>query len=127
MKITFGRIFEQSLVGDTKSFEELRPFIEWVQQAVDNTARALTSALTFEDNIDSQYSQQSFRGTALTQSVEFRLKKIPKCVLLAQQAPISPAAQSFTWQQLTNGNTQVNIVFNSAPTTGVTVTLLAIF
>ena len=77
MKITFGRIFEQSLVGDTKSFEELRPFIEWVQQAVDNTARALTSALTFEDNIDSQYSTQTFRGNAVSQSVEFKLKKNP--------------------------------------------------
>ena len=127
MKITFGSIYEQSLVGDTKSFEELRPFIEWVQQAVDNTARALTSALTFEDNIDSQYSTQTFRGNVASQSVELRLKKTPKCVLLAQQSPISPAAQSFTWQLLTNGNTQVNIVFSSAPTTGVTVTLLAIF
>ena len=127
MKITFGRIFEQSLVGQTKSFQELQPFVEWVQQAVDNTARALTSALTFEDNIDSQYSQQSFRGTALTQSVEFRLKKIPKCVLLAQQSPVLPAAQSFTWQLLTNGNVQSTIVFSSAPTNGVTVTLLAIY
>jgi len=127
MKITFGRIFEQSLVGDTKSFEELRPFIEWVQQAVDNTARALTSALTFEDNIDSQYSTQTFRGNAVSQSVEFKLKKNPKCVLLAQQSPVSPAAESFTWQLLTNGNVQANIVFSSAPTNGVTVTLLAIF
>lgn len=127
MKITFGRIFEQSLVGNTKSFTELAPFIEWVQQAVDNTARALTSALTFDDNIDSQYTTQSFRGNDAAQSVEFKLRKIPKCVLLAQQSPIVPAATSFTWQVLTNGNVQANIVFSSAPINGVTVTLLAIY
>lgn len=127
MKITFGRIFEQSLVGQTKSFQELQPFIDWVQQAVDNTARALTSALTFEDNIDSQYTQQTFRGNSMFQSVQFKLKKTPKALLLAQQSPISPAVQSFNWQLLTNGNVEANIVFSSAPTNGVAVTLLAIF
>jgi hypothetical protein len=47
--------------------------------------------------------------------------------LLAQQSPVLPAAQSFTWQLLTNGNIQATIVFSSAPTNGVTVTLLAIY
>lgn len=127
MKITFGRIFEQSLVGQTKSFQELQPFVEWVQQAVDNTARALTSALTFDDNIDSQYSTQTLKGITTAQSVEFKAKKSPKAVLLAQQSPVSPVIQSFAWQTLSNGNVKAEFVFASAPTVGVSVTLLAIF
>ena len=127
MKITFGRIFEQSLVGQTKSFQELQPFVEWVQQAVDNTARALTSALTFDDNIDSQYSTQTLKGNATAQSVEFKVKKAAKAVLLAQQSPVSPVIQSFAWQTLSNGNVKADFVFASAPTVGVSVTLLAIF
>lgn len=127
MKITFGRIFEQSLVGQTKSFQELQPFVEWVQQAVDNTARALTSALTFDDNIDSQYTTQTLKGITTAQSVEFKVKKSPKALILAQQSPVSPVIQSFAWQQLSNGNVKADFVFASAPTTGVSVTLLAIF
>lgn len=127
MKITFGRVFEQSLIGNKKSFQEIQPFVEWVQQAIDNTARALTSALTFEDNIDSQYTTQSCRGNAVSQSVEFRLKKVPKAILIAQQSPVSPVIQSFAWQVLSNGNVRAEFVFATAPTVGVSVSMLAIF
>lgn len=125
MKITFGRIFEQSLVNKTRSFEELAPYIEWTQQAIDNIARAITGEITFDDNIKSQYTTQTIRSQANT--LEFKLRAAPKALILAQQSPVAPIVTSFAWQQLTNGNTQAIINLSATPANSVTVTLLAIY
>ncbi len=125
MKVTFGRIFEQTLIAKTKSSEELQPFIEWVQTAIDNVARALTSQLTLSDNVDSAFYTQKFKGSTTTIVQEFKVTKTPKALLIAQQTPISPAVESYAWQMLANGNAQVSIKFSAAPTTGVDVSFLA--
>jgi hypothetical protein len=127
LKITFGRIFETSLVGKTKAYEELQPFVDWIQGAVDNIARALTSKLSIRDNLDAQTLSQKAKSTAATVTLEFKLKGVPIALLVAQQSPVSPKLSSWAWQQLANGNTQAILTFDSAPTTGVDVRFLAFF
>jgi len=126
MKVTFGRIFEQSLIGKTKAAEELQPFIDWVQQAIDNTARALTSNLSVSDNLDAKFYYQTLKSTTVSASTTFKPTKVPKHLSVSAQTPVSPAVQSFTWQMLPDGNCQINLVFGSAPTVGVQLALLAI-
>jgi len=125
MKITFGRLFDQALIGQTKEGQALQPFIDWTQQAIDNIARALTSSLTVTDNMDANFYKQKARSSSTSVTIEFRVTKPPQALFLAQQSPISPAVTTFTWQMLANGNCQANLVFNSAPTTGVDVAFLA--
>lgn len=127
MKITFGRIFEQSLLKESKFLEDAMPFIEWVQQAVDNIARALTNSLSIADNMDAQVLTQKVKGGATSQSVEFKARKTPMALMLAQQVPTSPRVLSFAWQNLPNGNVQASFVFDSAPANGVDVRFIAFF
>lgn len=127
MKITFGRIFEQSLIAGTKAFDELRPFLEWVQQVIDTLARAMTNGITFADNIDAQWSTQTLKSQTTAASVEFRTRKRPLALLVASQSPTSNPVVTFTWDILANSNVQANFVFSAAPTDGVNITFLAIF
>jgi len=126
MKINFGRIFEQSLIPDQPR-EQLAPFIEWVQQAIDNLARALTNSLTIADNLDAQILNQTIRSTAAATSVEFRTRKVPEALLIAQQSPTTPVISSYAWHVLTNGNVKADITFTAAPTNGVSVRFIAFF
>lgn len=126
MKINFGRIFEQSLIPDQPR-EQLAPFIEWVQQAIDNLARALTNSLTIADNLDAQILNQTIRSTSAVTSVEFRTRKVPEALLIAQQSPTTPVISTYSWQVLTNGNVRADITFSSAPTNGVSVRFIAFF
>jgi hypothetical protein len=126
MKINFGRIFEQSLIPDQPR-EQLAPFIEWVQQAIDNIARALTNSLTIADNLDAQILNQTIRSTSAVTSVEFRTRKVPEALLIAQQSPTTPVISSNAWQVLPNGNVKVDITFSAAPTNGVSVRFIAFF
>lgn len=126
MKINFGRIFEQSLIPDQPR-EQLAPFIEWVQQAIDNLARALTNSLTIADNLDAQILNQTIRSTAATTAVEFRTRKVPEALLIAQQSPTTPVISTYSWQVLTNGNVRADITFSAAPTNGVSVRFIAFF
>lgn len=126
MKINFGRIFEQSLIPDQPR-EQLAPFIEWAQQAIDNLARALTNSLTIADNLDAQILNQTIRSTAAATSVEFRTRKVPEALLIAQQSPTTPVISSYAWQVLPNGNVKADITFSAAPTNGVSVRFIAFF
>jgi hypothetical protein len=125
MKITFGRIFETSLIAKTKSFKELQPLIEWLQQAIDNLARVSTGAVTVGDNIDSNVYVQKVKSTSLNVSIEFKVLKVPIALFVAKQSPISPQVSSFAWQILSNGNCQASFIFTAAPTQGVEVSLIA--
>lgn len=125
MKITFGRIFETSLVAKTKSFKELQPLIEWLQQAIDNLARVSTGAVTLADNIDSNFYSLTLKSASLNVSQEFRITKAPIALIVAKQSPTTPKVTSFSWQMLPNGNCQANFIFATAPSTGISVTLLA--
>ena len=127
MKITFGRIFETSLVGKTKAYEELAPFVDWIQSAIDNMARALTSKLSLADNIDSQLVTQTVKSTSASVTTAFKLRASPVALLVAQQSPISPKLSAWAWQRLANGDMQAVLTFESAPTTGVEVRFLAFF
>jgi hypothetical protein len=126
MKINFGRIFEQSLIPDQPR-EQLAPFIEWVQQAIDNIARALTNSLTIADNLDAQILNQTIRSTSAVTSVVFRTRKVPEALLIAQQSPTTPVISSNAWQVLPNGNVKADITFSAAPTNGVSVRFIAFF
>lgn len=127
MKITFGRIFEQSLLKESKFLEDAMPFIEWVQTAVDNIARALTNSLSVQDNLDAQVLTQQAKGQSTDISVEFKTRKAPMALIVAQQVPTTPAITSFTWQVLPNGNVRADFTFQAAPTTGVSVRFVAFF
>jgi hypothetical protein len=126
MKINFGRIFEQSLIPDQQR-EPLMPFIEWVQQAIDNISRALTSSLTLGDNLDAEVLTQSVKSTATTAAVEFKTRKTPIALIIAQTTPATPQVAGYSWEVLTNGNVRANFTFTAAPTTGVSVRFVAFF
>jgi hypothetical protein len=126
MKITFGRLFELGLIATTKSAEELRPFIEWVQTALDNIARTLVQNVTLTDNIDAQVVSFTARdSSSYPASVKFR--KRPIVLLLGKQFPTSPIITSYTWEQQDDNNVKVTVNFATVPSQGVTVTLLAFF
>jgi hypothetical protein len=98
-----------------------------VQQAIDNIARALSNSLTIADNLDAQILNQTIRSTSAVTSVEFRTRKVPEAVLIAQQSPTTPVISNYAWQVLTNGNVKADITFSSAPTNGVSVRFIAFF
>lgn len=125
MKITFGRLFETSLIAKSKAFKELQPLIEWLQQAIDNLARVNTGAVTLSDNIDSNFYTLNIKSASLNVSQEFRLNKVPVALVVAKQTPITPQITSFSWQVLPNGNCQANFIFATAPAQGVSVSVLA--
>jgi hypothetical protein len=127
MKITFGRIFETSLIAKTKSFKELQPLVEWLQQGIDNIARALTGGVNIANNLDAKIYSVRARSASASVTIEFRVDKQPVVLLLAKQFPVALPINSFTWQMLSNGNCQANLVFSSAPTVGVDVSLLAFY
>lgn len=127
MKITFGRIFEQSLLKDSRFLEEAAPFIEWVQQCIDNIARALTNSLSIADNMDAQVLTQTVKSQSTSASVEFKTRKSPMALIPVFQSPASPVINSFVWQMLPNGNVRADFVFSAAPTAGVAVRFIAFF
>lgn len=127
MKITYGRIFETALVGKTQAFQELQPFVEWAQQAIDNITRAIAGSLSIADNLDASVTTQKAKGATTSVTLEFKAKKPPLALMVAAQAPTAPAITSMAWQQLANGNTQAILTFSAAPTTGVDVRFLAFY
>lgn len=127
MKITFGRIFEISLLKESKFLEDAMPFIEWTQQAVDNIARALTNSLSVQDNLDAQVLTQTVRAQATTATVEFKTRKVPLALIVASQSPVAPTITSFAWQVLPTGNVRALFTFSAAPTVGVDVRFIAFF
>lgn len=127
MKLTFGKIFELGLVAATKSAGELRPFIDWVQQALENLSRVLVQNVTVGDNLDAEII--SFKATSATttytNTVKFR--KQPQLVLLGKQYPTTPSILSWAWEVKDSQNIVVTVNFSAAPSAGVTLSLLAFF
>jgi len=108
-KITISRIFETSLVATSKAYQELQPFIEYVNGLADNTIRILRNGITLGDNINcSIISQQLTPGTALTFAVNARPVGV---IVIASDRPVT----SFVWSYTADA-TQISATITSPST-----------
>ena len=58
-KITISRIFEISLISASKAYEEMQPFVDYVNSLADNAIRILRNGITLQDNINVRLSAKS--------------------------------------------------------------------
>ena len=127
MKITFGRIFELGLIAKTKAGGELQPFIEWVQQSIDNVARALVQNLTIRDNIDAEIVSFQVTSSTYSYTTDVKFRKRPLVLVVAKQFPTTPAITSFAWANNPDSTVKITVTFLSAPSSGIYLSLLAFF
>lgn len=124
-KLTVSRIFDVSFIANTRAFQEMKPFVEYVNQTVDNLIRIMRNGIGVQDNVDAQVLVQSLKHN--TDST-VGLGKRPLLVLLGRQAPTVPAITSFTWRLDDSNNLVLRVSLADAAYTGsVDVTLLAVF
>lgn len=126
-KLPIARIFDTAIIATTKAYQELEPFIGWVQNTIEIFYRTLNGNVTIENNLAATTFTWSVKSTATVVTDTISLGRKPIVLIVAQQNPITPVITSFTWKQVTAGQTQVTFYFSSAPTLGVNVTVLAFF
>lgn len=123
-KLSIARTFEVGEIATTKSYEELKPFIEYVNSLADNLVRILTSGISSRDNIDCQIVKLNLKDST-PQSIA--TTKQPTEVRVQRQIPMTPMVTAFAWQIDNSGALQVMVKYDTPPTTPVEVTLIAQF
>jgi hypothetical protein len=124
-KLSVARVFDTSVVANTKAFTELSKFFEYMAQFTDNMSRIVRNGISVSDNLDARVITQDLRHN---QESVVSINRRPVLVLLGRQSPVSSPITSFTWTLNDAGNLVLKITLaNPADTQPITVTLLAIF
>jgi hypothetical protein len=128
-KLSFARIFDTALIATTKSYQELQPFIEWIQNGFEMLYRNINGNLTIQHNLAAQMFQWSVKSSATLVTDTIGLKARPMGVVLFQQNPTTPLVMAFAWEpdQKGGGQVKITVQFASAPTSGVQLTVVAFF
>lgn len=123
-KLSIARLFDDALVATTKAYEQLQPFIEHVNQFIDNVSRILTKNVTLADNLDAETRSVILKdGIAAT----LALTRRPLAVWIAKQEPTSPASATFVWRTTDKGELSVTATYATAPITPISVTLIILY
>lgn len=124
-KLTTPRVFDTSVIANSKAFQELGKFFEYMSQFTDNISRIVRNGISVSNNLDAQVLTQALRHN---QDSVVAISKRPLFVLLGRQAPVSPAIATFTWTLNDSGALVLRASFTDpARTDPIDVTLLAIF
>jgi hypothetical protein len=92
-KITISRIFEISLISASKAYEEMQPFVDYVNSLADNAIRILRNGITLQDNINCSIISQKFTPS---ESLTFAVSARPVGVIVLQSDyPVT----SLVWSQ----------------------------
>lgn len=124
-KLNVARVFDTSVIANSKAFSELSKFFEYMAQFTDNMARIVRNGISVSDNLDARVIVQALRHN---QDSVVAINRRPLLVFLGRQAPVSPPIASFTWTLNDQGNLVLRANF-ADPTYAqpIDVTLLAIF
>lgn len=125
-KLTVPRLFDTSVVANTKAFQELSKFFEYMAQFTDNISRVVRNGVSVGDNLDATVRVQALRHNQ--DSVVSIGTRRPILVLVGRQAPVTPAIATFTWTFDNDGNLVLRATFTDPNFTGsIDTTILAIF
>lgn len=93
-KITISRIFDVATLATSKIYSDIKGFVEYMNQFVDNVIRILTNGVTIKDNL----SATQFTVPCRHDKIEtITLVKRPTVVFLGRQFPVTPQITSFAW------------------------------
>lgn len=93
-KLTVSRIFDVALLAQSKIYNDIKSFIDYMNQFVDNVIRILTNGVTIKDNLAAAQFTIPCRHNKV---VTVTLTKKPVVVFLGRQYPVTPQITSFAW------------------------------
>lgn len=96
-KLTVSRIFDVAQLAQSKIYNDIKSFIDYMNSFVDNVIRILTNGVTIKDNLAAAMVTIPCRHNKV---VSVTLTKRPIAVLLGRQYPTIPQVTSFTWDYI---------------------------
>lgn len=109
-KLTVSRIFDVAQLATSKIYQDIRGFVEYMNQFVDNTIRILTNGVTIKDNLAATTFTIPCRHNKV---VTVTLDKKPLAIFLGRQYPIDPQVTSFAWDFLDGTSISIKAKFDS--------------
>ena len=83
MKLTTSNTFDVSQVAETKSFQELEPFFDYINTFSSDVVQAFNKQITLSDNLN-----VTFKTLSLQHGIGINLGKItPIAVLIQSETP----------------------------------------
>lgn len=93
-KLTVSRIFDVASLATSKIYSDIKSFVEYMNQFVDNVIRILTNGVTIKDNL----AATMFTIPCRHNKVEtITLIKKPVAIFIGRQYPVTPQVTSFVW------------------------------
>lgn len=126
-KLSTSRIFDTALIATTKAFQDLQPFIEWMQNSIEMFYRTINGNITISENLNATIFKWTVRSNSTRVNDSIRLAARPVIVLVGGQSPRDPIITAFSWSPNDKSGIDVSLIFASAPTSGVEVAVLAFF
>lgn len=123
-KLSVARLFEVSQIATTKAFQEMQPFVEYVNQLADNLVRILVNGIGVRDNLDAQLVTLTVSADT---PLSVRTNKVPIAALLVRQNPRNPLVTGFAWDIDNDGVLRIEVTFDDSAASQLDVTVLAIF
>lgn len=124
-KITISRIFDVAQIATSKIYSDIKGFIDYMNQFVDNVIRILTNGVTIKDNL----AAVQFTIPCRHDKIEtITLTKKPTVVFLGRQYPVTPQITSFAWDFIDGTTISVKPKFDSPSSTAtLDLTFIAFF
>lgn len=124
MKISLTRNLETAKILATKVGNELRPFIVYMAEFVQQVVQALLNGLTFYDNFDCEIKTVSLSNN---QAQVIEVKKSARMVLVGRVLSQSHKLDAFGWYY--DANSKLNLVakFDPAPDSALDVSIVVLF
>jgi len=124
MKISLTRNLETAKILATEVGQQLRPFITYLAEFVQQVVQALLNGLTFSDNFDCEIKTVSL-SSGQAQVIE--TKKTAKLVLVGRVFSQTHGLDAFAWYYDANSKLNVKATFTGSPDSALDVTIVVLF
>lgn len=113
MRINAIKLFETSSIKDDKTREAIQPFIEYVNNALDQLIRLSNKQTTFGDNIDAEIIEITLTHNVAKPAVIRQPERVIGVIALKVFSP-TDAVNSLSWKITTDGGLSLLAVFKEA-------------
>ncbi len=115
MRISAIKLFDLATIKDDKVRTEVQPFVEYVNNALDQLIRLSNKQTTFADNIDSEQIEISIKHNSAKDAVVRQPERIIGVIALKVYSA-TDAVNSLAWKITNDGGLSLTAMFKEAST-----------
>ena len=113
MRISAIKLFDLATIKDEKVRVEVQPFVEYVNNALDQLIRLSNKQTTFADNIDSEQIEISIKHNSAKDAVVRQPERIIGVIALKVYSA-TDAVNSLAWKITNDGGLSLTAMFKEA-------------